>query len=272
VSEQRPEPASSDASLVARDLTLGHFTGRDRVFNVAVQELNLDIRRGEFVVIVGPSGCGKSTFLEAAAGLVPTSGGTLAFNGRPITAPGRERSLVFQQASLFPWRDVRGNISYGLDAQHRRSRADRERVEMLIDMVGMRPYVDKSPLELSGGMRQRVNLARALATEPEMILLDEPFGALDALTRETLQEELLRIWQASDADGAKTALFVTHDVTESVLLADRVVVFSPAPAHIAHTVTIDAPRPRDPLWKRSAQFSAYSEELLDALHGTHPTA
>ncbi len=260
---------SPDASgLRARELTLGYKVGRHREFNAAVAGMNLEIHRGEFAVIVGPSGCGKSTFLEAVAGLVPVNGGELTFGGQPILGPDQRRSLVFQQASLFPWRNVRENVAFGLVAQRRHGKQDQERVEHLIDLVGLRDHAHKVPQELSGGMRQRANLARALATDPDLILLDEPFGALDAMTRATLQEELLQIWQSDDGRGeGKTALFITHDVAESVLLADRVFVFSMAPAHVAHEVKIDVPRPRDASWKRSAQFSEYCDELLEALHG-----
>jgi NitT/TauT family transport system ATP-binding protein len=265
-----PSPGSS--GLRAHHLTLGYKVGRHREFTVAVAAMNLEIQRGEFAVIVGPSGCGKSTFLEAVAGLVPVNGGELTFGGQPILGPDKQRSLVFQQASLFPWRNVRENVAYGLLAQRRHAKEDRERVEHLIDLVGLREHAAKVPQELSGGMRQRVNLARALATDPDLLLLDEPFGALDAMTRSTLQEELLQIWQSDDGRGeGKTALFITHDVAESVLLADRVFVFSRAPAHVAHEVKIDVPRPRDASWKRSAQFTEYCDELLEALQGGNPS-
>ncbi|HEY3463492.1 MAG TPA: ABC transporter ATP-binding protein [Amycolatopsis sp.] len=250
--------------LDARDLLLGHQARRGSGFSTACQDLNLQIRDEEFVVIVGPSGCGKTTFLEAVAGLVPVAGGALELAGRPITGPGPERSLVFQHASLYPWRTVLDNVLFGPQVQGRLNAQTRKRAEELLEIVGLAKVAKKYPHELSGGMRQRVNLARALATDPTLLLLDEPFGALDAQTRENLQDELLRIWQAESVK--KTAMFVTHDVNEAVLLADRVLVFSPSPAHVALEVVIDVPRPRDAAWRRSAEFLAYGDKILSALH------
>jgi sulfonate transport system ATP-binding protein len=251
--------------LDARGLLLGHKARRGGAFSTACLDLDLQIRDQEFVVIVGPSGCGKTTFLEAVAGLVPVAGGALELGGRPITGPGPERSLVFQHASLYPWRTVLDNVLFGPQVQGRLTAETRKRAEDLLEIVGLAKVAKKYPHELSGGMRQRVNLARALATDPTLLLLDEPFGALDAQTRENLQDELLRIWQA-DAVTKKTAMFVTHDVNEAVLLADRVLVFSPSPAHVALEVVIDVPRPRDAAWRRSAEFLAYGDKILSALH------
>jgi sulfonate transport system ATP-binding protein len=252
--------------LDARDLLLGHKARRGGAFSTACLDLNLQIHDEEFVVIVGPSGCGKTTFLEAVAGLVPVAGGALELDGRPITGPGPERSLVFQHASLYPWRTVLDNVLFGPQVQGRLSAETRKRAEELLDVVGLAKVAKKYPHELSGGMKQRVNLARALATDPTLLLLDEPFGALDAQTRETLQDELLRIWQAGAVGTKKTAMFVTHDVNEAVLLADRVLVFSPSPARVALEVVIDVPRPRDAAWRRSAEFLAYGDKILSALH------
>ncbi len=253
-------------ALEARDLQLGHRSSRGEAFTLACQDLNLQVNEHEFVVIVGPSGCGKSTFLEAVAGLVPVAGGRLELHGTQIKGPGPERSLVFQQASLFPWRTVLGNVLFGPQVQRRMSPAVEQRARDLLEVAGLTNVAHKFPHELSGGMRQRANLARALATDPDLLLLDEPFGALDAQNRETLQDELLRIWQADGPDARKTALFVTHDVNEAVLLADRVLVFSPSPARVAHVLTIDAPRPRGAEWRRSSEFLAYGDEILAALH------
>lgn len=253
-------------ALQAQDLTLGHRSSRGDVFAPACTDLNLTIAEHEFVVIVGPSGCGKTTFLEAVAGLVGVAAGKLALHGRPITGPGPERSLVFQHASLFPWRTVRDNVLFGPQAQRRLDAAARQRADDLLAVSGLAPVAHKYPHELSGGMRQRANLARALATDPDLLLLDEPFGALDAQNREILQDELLRIWQSDGPAQRKTALFVTHDVNEAVLLADRVLVFSPSPAHVAHVLTIDVPRPRSADWRRSPEFLAYGDEVLAALH------
>jgi NitT/TauT family transport system ATP-binding protein len=256
----------SDVCLEARNLQLGHRSRRTGAFSVAVAGIDLQIMEHEFVVIVGPSGCGKSTFLEAVAGLVPVAGGSLELDGARITGPGPERSLVFQQASLFPWRTVLNNVLYGLQVQRRLTAETRRHARELLEIVGLGHAADKYPHELSGGMKQRANLARALATDPKLLLLDEPFGALDAQTRENLQEQLLRVWEADTSHGRRTALFITHDVTEAVLLADKVVVFSPGPATVAKVVTVDAPRPRDVAWRRSAEFTAYCDDILAALH------
>jgi NitT/TauT family transport system ATP-binding protein len=252
--------------LAAEDLRLGHRARRGEGFSTACEHLDLEIHQNEFVVIVGPSGCGKTTFLEAVAGLVPVAGGALTLSGRPITGPGPDRSLVFQNASLFPWRTVLDNVLFGPQMQGRLTAQTRKRAMDLLEVTGLAERAKRYPQELSGGMKQRVNLARALATDPDLLLLDEPFGALDAQTREGLQEELLRIWQADEAGAGKTALFITHDVNEAVLLADRVIVFSPGPAHVALTLTIDAPRPRAAAWRRSAEFIAYGDQILAALH------
>jgi NitT/TauT family transport system ATP-binding protein len=257
-------------ALAARDLQLGHRSRRGGGFTLACRDLNLQIAEHEFVVIVGPSGCGKTTFLEAVAGLVPVAGGSLELSGRPITGPGPERSLVFQNASLFPWRTVMGNVLYGPQVQHKLTRQVRQRARDLVEVAGLTKVADRYPHELSGGMRQRANLARALATDPDLLLLDEPFGALDAQNRETLQDELLRIWQSDSPASRKTALFITHDVNEAVLLADRVLVFSPSPARVAQVVTIDVPRPRSADWRRSKEFLAYGDRILAALHQREP--
>jgi NitT/TauT family transport system ATP-binding protein len=258
--------ATGTVALEARDLQLGHRSKRGAAFTLACHDLNLEIFEHEFVVIVGPSGCGKTTFLEAVAGLVPVAGGQLTLHGEPIKGPGPERSLVFQNASLFPWRTVLNNVLFGPQVQRKMTPEVKQRAKDLLEVAGLTKVADKYPHELSGGMRQRANLARALATDPDLILLDEPFGALDAQNREVLQDELLRIWQADSPESRKTALFITHDVNEAVLLADRVLVFSSSPAHVAQVITIDAPRPRSADWRRSSEFLAYGDQVLAALH------
>jgi len=263
---ERPVIPVSDVCLDARNLRLGHRGRRTGAFSLACENLDLQIRDEEFVVIVGPSGCGKTTFLEAVAGLVPVAAGDLELAGKPIKGPGPERSLVFQHASLYPWRTVLANVLFGPQMLGKLTDEVRARAVRLLEIVGLASVADKYPHELSGGMKQRVNLARALATDPTLLLLDEPFGALDAQTRENLQDELLRIWQADSVSTKKTAMFVTHDVNEAVLLADRVIVFSPSPAHVALEVVIDAPRPREAAWRRSAEFLAYGDKILEALH------
>jgi NitT/TauT family transport system ATP-binding protein len=251
------------AKLTVRDLQLGHRSGRSGSFALAVDGLSFDIAPGEFIAIVGPSGCGKTTFLSAVAGLVPVESGELSLDGRQLHGPGRDRSLVFQQASLFPWRTVMGNIEFGLQAHGRLDDGGRRRAQELLDLVGLQGKGGKYPRELSGGMSQRVNLARALATEPELLLLDEPFAALDAQTREVMQAELTRVWQADGVNTGKTAIFITHDVPEAVFLADRVLVLSTGPAHLVESVPIGLSRPRDPALKRSAEFLALTDRITD---------
>jgi NitT/TauT family transport system ATP-binding protein len=264
------QATSATICLRAEHLYLGHRGVLSGDFTLACADLNLDVMEHEFVTVVGPSGCGKTTFLEATAGLVPVAGGSLSLHGAPISGPGHDRSLVFQQPSLFPWRTVKDNVLFGLEAQARLDGSARSRADALLEIVGMSGAAGKYPHELSGGMQQRVNLARALATDPTLLLLDEPFSSLDAQTREVLQDELLAIWQAGEIGDEKTALFVTHDVPEAVLLADRVIVFGPAPAGVAREFVIDAPRPRDPDWKRSDQFGHYCDAILEELHQGSP--
>ncbi|MEU3984376.1 ABC transporter ATP-binding protein [Streptomyces sp. NPDC026672] len=248
--------------LVVEDLRLGHWSRRSGSFSLACDGLGFEVAENEFVAIVGPSGCGKTTFLTALAGLTPVAGGRLELNGEQIQGPAPDRSLVFQHASLFPWRNVNANIAFGLKAQKRLDDKGRARVAELIELVGLAGKEDKYPRELSGGMSQRVNLARALATDPDLLLLDEPFSALDAQTRELMQDELTRIWQADGAGTGKTAVFVTHDVPEAVFLADRVVVFSSGPAHLVEVVDVDLPRPRRSEIKRTPEFQAIHDYIL----------
>jgi NitT/TauT family transport system ATP-binding protein len=253
----------SEPKLVVDDLLLGYRHRRNGSFSAACRDLSFQVDAGEFIAIVGPSGCGKTTFLSAVAGLTDVTEGRLELNGAPITGPGPDRSLVFQQSSLLPWRDVTANVGFGLEAQKRLDRAGRRRVDELITLVGLESKRDVHPRELSGGMSQRVNLARAMATDPDLILLDEPFAALDAQTREVMQEELTRVWQADTAGDGKTAVFITHDVPEAVFLADRVLVFSAGPAHLVESVPIDLPRPRDRAVKRSADFDRLCQHVLE---------
>ena len=255
--------AQSRPKLRVRDVEIGHRSGRKSTYALAVDGLSFDVAANEFIAVVGPSGCGKTTFLTAVAGLTPVAAGELTLDDHQIEGPGRDRSLVFQQASLFPWRNVVQNIEFGLKAHGRLDDAGRRRVAELVELVGLGGKGDKYPRELSGGMSQRVNLARALATDPELILLDEPFAALDAQTREVMQEELTRIWQADSVSTGKTAMFITHDVPEAVFLADRVLVLSRGPAHLVADVRIDLPRPRLPAVKRTPEFLALSDRIVD---------
>ena len=254
--------SASNAKLRAADVTIHYWIERSARPFLAVSGASLEIRPSECVSIVGPSGCGKTTFLNAVDGLLPISGGTLELNGQPIVKPGPDRAMVFQQPSLLPWRTVLGNIVYGLELQARISKREREaRARDLIGLVGLAGFEQAYPTELSGGMQQRVNLARALATDPEMLLLDEPFAALDAQTREFMQHELLRIW----GETRKTALFITHDIKEAVYLADRVIVFTRRPGRVKACVEVDLPRPRELSIKRAPQFLEYEDQIWNSI-------
>jgi NitT/TauT family transport system ATP-binding protein len=218
-----------------------------------LSNINVDVGEGEFVSIVGPSGCGKTTFLRIVDGLEPFDSGTVAIGGRPITKPGPDRAFVFQADSLQPWRNVWSNAAIGLEIQGRLTSQERKHLSELLELVGLKGFEKFYPRQLSGGMRQRVNLARALAVHPEVLLMDEPFAALDAQTREIMQTELLRIWSAAKS----TVLFITHQIDEAVYLSDRVLVFSRRPGRLQEDIRIDLPRPRDPVVKRTPQFTEY---------------
>ena len=257
--------------LEARDVTIHYRRQRYGDLFLAVDGATLDIGAGEFVAIVGPSGCGKTTFLNAVDGLIPITSGTLALDGRPIDRPGRDRAVVFQQPSLLPWRTVIGNVVYGPELQGERGGDARDRARRLIELVGLAGFEESYPLELSGGMQQRVNLARALAVDPEILLLDEPFAALDAQMRETMQLELMRIWAAT----RKTALFVTHDIVEAVYLADRVIVFTARPGRVKLVLRVDLPRPRDLRVKRDPRFLEIETAIWESIReevGGHEAA
>ena len=204
-----------------------------------LQDISLDIAEGEFVCIVGPSGCGKSTLLNIAGGFLAPVSGEVAIDGETVTGPDRRRIFVFQERGVFPWLTVEGNIGFGLYDLSNAAR--RERVSQYVRLVGLTGFERSYPRELSGGMKQRVEVARALAVNPDVLYLDEPFGALDSITRLQMRGELLRIWRTE----RKTVLFVTHDIDESVQLADRVVVMSARPGRIRRVVGVDIPHPRD---------------------------
>lgn len=204
-----------------------------------LQKISLDVKQGEFVCILGPSGCGKSTLLNIAGGFLLPTEGSVTIDGEPVTGPDRRRIFVFQERGVFPWLSVERNIGFGLFDLPPRER--KRRVDHYIQLVGLSGFEQAYPRELSGGMKQRVEVARALAVDPDVLYLDEPFGALDSITRLQMRSELLRIWQAE----RKTILFVTHDIEESVQLADRVVVMSSRPGQIRAIVPVDLPHPRD---------------------------
>jgi ABC-type nitrate/sulfonate/bicarbonate transport system ATPase subunit len=204
-----------------------------------LEGIDLEAREGEFVCILGPSGCGKSTLLNIVGGFLKPSTGRVMIDGQPVTGPDPRRIFVFQERGVFPWLTVEGNIGFGLFKLSPRERA--ERISHYVQLVGLQGFEKSYPGELSGGMKQRLEVARALAVNPDMLFLDEPFGALDSITRLIMRRELLRIWEAE----RKTIIFVTHDIEESVQLADRVVVMSARPAKIQRVVNIDIPHPRD---------------------------
>ena len=195
---------------------------------LALEDVSLSVQSREFLALLGPSGCGKSTLLYLIGGFLPIERGAISVNGEPVKAPGPDRGIVFQHFALFPWKSVRDNILYGLERQHMPKPEREKRAQHFIDLVGLSGFEDSYPSQLSGGMKQRTALARTLAIDPSILLMDEPFGALDAQTRHLMQAELLRIWQGTP----KTVLFVTHDVQEAVYLADRVAVMSARPGRI----------------------------------------
>ncbi len=235
-----------------------------------LDDVSLEIEAGEFVCVVGPSGCGKSTILNLIAGLETPSTGTVEKDGAPITGPGPDRGVMFQDYALYPWQNVAENVGFGLNCGApgaRLSRAERrERVSRVIDLVSLRGAEAKYPHQLSGGMRQRVALARLLANEPDILLMDEPLGALDAQTRLILQVELLQIWgETRPRAERKTALFITHDIEEAVLLADRVVILESHPGRIRAVLPIDLPRPRDQHTRALPRFGELAEEIWDLI-------
>jgi len=221
---------------------------------VALKDINLDIQRGEFICLLGPSGCGKSTLLNAVAGFALPSSGSISVDGKAVTAPGPDRGVVFQEYALFPWMTVEKNIAFGLEIQRAPKEAIRDKVDQLLTKLQLGEFRDRYPKDLSGGMRQRVAIARVLALDSPVMLMDEPFGVLDAFTRRTLQDELLRIWQ----EFSKTIIFVTHSIEESVYLADRTVVMTYRPGTIKRDVHITLTRERDP---ESVAFNDIKKEL-----------
>ena len=253
-------PGGAGPKLQAENVSIT-FTSRGSMVT-AVEGIDLSMRDGEFVVIVGPSGSGKSTFLMALDGLLPLSSGRISINGKPIQGPGQDRAVVFQDASLLPWRTVIGNVTYGLEIAGRPKKERLEIARELIELTGLRGFETYYPRQLSGGMRQRVNIARALAADPQVLLLDEPFSGLDAQTRESMQSELLKIWD----ERKKTALFVTHQIDEAVYLADRVIAFSARPARIVQEWHIPFERPRSLELKQSQEHRDIESEIWHVLH------
>ena len=222
-----------------------------------LEDVSLAVTPGEFVSFVGPSGCGKTTFLRIIAGLESADHGGIRIDDHPVTKPGMDRGFVFQADSLLPWRTVFNNAFIGIEVNDAITPETRSRTQALLRLVGLKGFESYYPRQLSGGMRQRVNLARALAVNPEVLLMDEPFSSLDAQTREIMQAELMRIWSS----GRKTVLFITHQIDEAVYLSDRVVVFRRRPGRINEIVAVDLPRPRPLSLKRTPEFVAYVERI-----------
>ena len=245
------------AKLEAQDVRLDYLQPRTNSRLRALGGIDLKVMDGEFVSIVGPSGCGKTTFLSVVDGLIPASAGRILVDGRVVTKPGPDRAVVFQDASLLPWRTVLGNVRYGLECLKVGAREAKERATHFINLVGLSGFEDHYPYELSGGMQQRVNLARALVVDPKILLMDEPFASLDAQTREVMQEELLQIW----LKAKKTVLFVTHQIDEAIYLSDRVIVFSGRPGRVKQSIPVTIERPRRLAVKREARFHGIEDAI-----------
>ena len=233
-------PSGGVARIQVQDLVHDYVDPYEGDVVRAIEGLNLEVRPGEFVTVVGPSGCGKSTLLSIVAGLTRPTAGRVLLNGREVSGPGRDRGMVFQEFAILPWRTVDANIGHGLEIQGVPKAERAERVRSFVELVGLTGFEKKYPHELSGGMRQRVAVARTLAADPEVMLMDEPFAAVDAQTRMTLQDELLRIAEAT----RKTIILVTHSVDEAVFLGDRVVVISRRPGRVKETFDVPVPRTR----------------------------
>lgn len=233
---------------------------------LALDRLNLDIADGEFVTVVGPSGCGKSTAMNIAAGLMTASEGQVLVDGRPVSGPGPERGVIFQQYALFPWLTVRQNVEFGLRIK-RISAAERRRIaDHFIDLVGLKDFADALPKTLSGGMKQRCAIARAYAVNPIILLMDEPFGALDALTRVQMQDQLLDTWSRE----RRTVIFITHDVDEAVYLANRVIVMAARPGRLHKIIPVDLPYPRTEEIRLSPAFAEIRNQVWHAVYHQNP--
>lgn len=242
------------------DQQINGNSGKTRELQV-LKDFNLSIKEGEFIAIVGPSGCGKSVFLDIVGGLTKMSSGNVFIDEKKVTNPDPQLGYVFQQYALFPWRTAISNIEYPLEIRGIDATKRKEKAKELISLIGLKGFEQWLPYQLSGGMQQRVAIARSLSTDPEVLLMDEPFAALDAQTREILQEELLRIWE-----GIKnTVIFVTHSIEEAVFLADRVVVMNTRPGSVKCIFDIDLPRPRGENTRSCSEFAYYRHEVWEAL-------
>lgn len=248
---------NSDTKIVVKHITK-QFPGENPERGLALYDVNFTVQTNEFVTIVGRSGCGKSTMLNIAAGLLSPTKGEVLINGRAVNGPGPDRGMVFQYSGLFPWLTAIENIEFGPRNVGMPKAERRTLAQELIELVRLKGFENKYPRELSGGMQQRVAIARAMALDPEILLMDEPFGSLDQLTREDMQRELLRIWETHK----KTVLFVTHSIIEAIYLSDRILVFNPDPGFVKKVFVIELPRPRQ---KSSPDFMRYYEEIYEAI-------
>ncbi|WP_344688978.1 ABC transporter ATP-binding protein [Blastococcus jejuensis] len=253
-------------AVEARGVSVEYDLSREKSTLIALEDFNLEVREGEFLAIVGPSGCGKSTFLNVVAGLVEPAAGEIKVYGKPVTGPEPDRAVVFQDYALMPWRTVEKNVRFGLEMQGRVDSTTKDKVAHYIKMVGLSGFENSYPRELSGGMRQRVGLARALVTEPRLLLMDEPFAAVDAMTREIMQEELTKIV----ATTGQPIIFITHGVDEAVTLADRIAVVTNRPGRIKEIIEVDLPRPRSRASRQLPEFQALRERVWQLLSSEHP--
>lgn len=260
-----PQVTDGRSSLVVyRDVAKKYESRRGGL--VALRDVSFTINRGQFVSILGQSGCGKSTLLKMTAGVTPISRGSIAIAGTPVIGPHEDLGMVFQTPVLLEWRDTLGNVMLPIEILRQDRSAGESRARELLEMVGLGGFENRYPSELSGGMQQRVAICRALVMDPPLLLMDEPFGALDALTRDEMALELLRIWEQT----LKTILFVTHSIDEAVLLSDRVVVMTPRPGTVREIVDIDLPRPRSADLRYDARFVEYSRRLREAITSQSP--
>jgi NitT/TauT family transport system ATP-binding protein len=247
-------------AVEARKVTVEYERSRGKDTLVALEDFDLGVRGGEFLTIVGPSGCGKSTFLNLVAGLWFPVAGELLVDGKAVTGPAQDRAVVFQEYALMPWRTVEGNVRFGLEMQRRIDSSSADKIAHYIDLVGLTGFEDSYPRELSGGMRQRVGLARALVTEPRILLMDEPFAAVDAITRELMQDEVAQIVVKT----RQTIIFITHSVDEAITLGDRIVVVSSRPGKVKEIIPVTIPRPRS---GRQIRHMPEYAELRDRIWG-----
>ena len=254
------EPTTADAgptgSIDINDLSKVYDPEGEHV--VAVDDMNLDVDAEEFVAVLGPSGCGKSTVMECIAGYLEPSEGEVVVDGSPVTGPDPKRGVVFQENRLFPWKTIKENVEFGPEM---RDGVEEGRAQAILDEMGLEGFEDAHPGELSGGMQQRAELARLLANDPDIMLMDEPFSALDALTKEIMQKKLLEVWERDN----RTVVFITHDVEEAILLADRVVVMTARPGRVKEIIDVDIERPRDPEVVTTERFTELRERALSVI-------